>query len=175
MNNKSQNHALLKYICHFVDDLLKEVLERRCDLNDFFYLPGLPVLDEELKTSLTYNASFPQASSALCEQWQGLSEHLRSGDARKDSPRMLQLCYLYDIEELWLLALILTYVYQLEPKYEKTFFILQGDTGRKAPDVFLISAFAHYLGLEHSAMSLRCECRVKNELFELYSDGQLFL
>jgi len=88
---------------------------------------------------------------------------------------MLQLCYLYDIEEIWLLALIFTYVYQLEPKYEKAFLILQGDTGRRAPDVFLVSAFAHYLGIEHSVVDLRREGRVKNELFELQADGQLFL
>ena len=175
MSNENSNRALLQYICRFAEDLLKSVLQERCNLGTPFYLPGLPLLDEELIKAFEDRDSFPEAPIELRKRWKGLYEHLTTSDVLDDSPRMIQLCYLYGLEEIWLLAVILSYAYQLEPKFQKTFAVLQGDSGRKGPDIYIISALAHYLNIEHSDVSLRMEDRAKRELFEATVDGQLFL
>ena len=48
MNKKNNNDSILNGVCEFVNHLLKEVLAKRCDFKELFYLPGLPVMDEEL-------------------------------------------------------------------------------------------------------------------------------
>lgn len=169
------NELLLQSICKFADSMLKEVLERRSQLNYEFYLPGMPVTDEELVNSLSNTMIYSRSSSELKEKWQELLKVITVDYVDRESPRMMQLCYLYGLKEIWILAVIITYVYQVDSKYEKAILMLQGDSGRKRPDVFLINALAYYLGIDCKMSELIAQSRVKNELFETLLDGQLLI
>ena len=169
------NELLLQSICKFADSMLKEVLERRSKQDNEFYLPGMPVTDEELVDSLSNTMIYSRSSSEIKEKWQELLKALTSDYVDRESPRMMQLCYLYELKEIWILAVIITYVYQMDSKYEKAILMLQGDSGRKRPDVFLINALAYYLGIDCKMSELVAQSKVKNELFETLLDGQFLL
>lgn len=175
MIKDNSNHIFLQCVCDFADSLLKEVLIRRSELKNNFYLPGMPVTDEELVPSLSDNVAFARASVDLNRKWQELIQLLKMDNVDEDSPRMIQLCYLYDLKELWIFVLIITYVYRVDSKYEKAFLMLQGDSGRRKPDVFLINALAYYMGIDCQMTELIAESRAKNELFETLIDEQFSL
>ena len=62
MNKKNNNDSILNGVCEFVNHLLKEVLAKRCDFKELFYLPGLPVMDEELIFSMTEGLNYAQST-----------------------------------------------------------------------------------------------------------------
>ena len=166
MNKKNNNDSILNGVCEFVNHLLKEVLAKRCDFKELFYLPGLPVMDEELIFSMTEGLNYGQSTSTLKNMWKSLLEVIKTNEVDTDSSRMTQLCYLYELNELWIFSIVITYAYRCAPKYEKSFLILQGDTKKSKPDAFLICALAHYIGIEYDVTQLITDSRIKNELFE---------
>lgn len=175
MNKKDDNHSILNGVCEFVNLLLKEVLDKRCDFKELFYLPGLPVMEEELIFSMTEGLNYAQSTSTLKNMWKSLLEVIKTNEVDTDSSRMTQLCYLYELNELWIFSIVITYAYRCAPKYEKSFLLLQGDTKRSKPDAFLICALAHYIGIEYDVTQLITDSRIKNELFENLYDSQFCL
>ena len=111
----------LDKVCSFAEELLKEVLEQRCNPKRDFYLPGLPVTDGELLSSLSEDRMLPKASESLHRKWEEIMEEAEFLGIGQNSPRLLQLFYLYNLNEVWRLALLLSFVYKWEPKYEKAF------------------------------------------------------
>jgi tRNA A37 threonylcarbamoyladenosine biosynthesis protein TsaE len=91
--------------------------------------------------------------------------------------RLPKLCRLYQLDEVRFLAVVLAFARQLDPKYEKAILMLQGDSGRRGVDPFLLRALAEYLkiGDEQSLLSFSGASRRKEALFEVREDTQLFL
>ena len=174
---EEKNRMFLEKVYSFADCLLKEVLEKRCNPEFYFYLPGLPVTDEELLQALSENKNFPKAGEHVQKRWEELMKEVRTSSIGQDSPRLLQLFYLYNLDELWCLAVILSFVCRGEPKYKKAFLILQGDSVRKEVDIFLVQALARYLGIAgwEKTIQLCTKNRRKRDLFNDLSDGEVNL
>lgn len=172
---RQRNKRLISGIYAFADALLGELLERRCDPVSGFYLSGLPLMEKELLPVLLEEKSSACASASVLEAWEAVKKALQAETVSRDMPRMIQLCWLYDMDELWTLAVILAFVQRSAPKYEKVFALLQGDSGRIGLDVFLAEAIAAYLQIEADAAQLLAESRRKAELFEERENGELFL
>ncbi len=172
-----ENGQLLQDICTFSDFLLHEILERRCDPENRFYLSGLPVTNQELLQVLTPFPPQGSATSELLALWEGLRDMLMAEPVSEDAPRLLKLRRLYRLDALWMLAVVLAFVGQSDPKYRKAFLILQGDSGSTGPDLSLVRAIAGYLGLEagKSMLRLASDCREKADLFERREDAGLIL
>ena len=132
-----------------------------------FHLPCLPVTDSELLHSLQPAQPIAKASVQLQEHWEALSKMLQKEAVYRDTPRMVQLCWLYRMEPAWVLATVLAFIHSSAPKYEKAFSILQGDSGRRGADAFFISAIAAFLGMEIPVLTqLSVESRLRMDLFE---------
>lgn len=161
----------------FVDALLAEVLEQRSNLENEFYFPGFPVTDSEVLGVLQDVLLPLRASAKLLEAWEDVKEKMYLEEVSAISPRMIQLRWFYSLNPVWTLALLLAFVYEKDPKYEKAFLLLQGDSGRRGMDIFLVRALASYLGIEKEAMHAKLweESQVKAELFEESSKGELRL
>lgn len=174
---EENNRMFLEKVYRFADCLLKEVLEKRCNPEIHFYLPGLPVTDEELLPALAEYQNFPQAGEKVLRKWRELMDEVRTSFIGQSSPRLLQLFYIYDLDEVWCLAVIFSFVCRCESKYRKAICILQGDSGHKEPDIFLVQALAWYLGIEgkEGITQLGTENRKKRDLFENLSVGELKL
>lgn len=169
------NESLLNVLAGFADLLFHEVLTQRCDPEGLFCLPGLPVTNRELLGAFVTDRPHAEATHQLQDAWNRLLLCVmmeREGDLR-----LPKLCRLYQLDEVWVLALVLTVAHRLDPKYEKAILLLQGDSGRRGVDPFLVRALAEYLkiGNEESLLSLSGESRRKAELFETREDTQLFL
>jgi len=161
----------------FADALLAEVLEQRSNLENEFYLPGFPVTDSEV-LGVLQDVLFPLGASAeLLKAWEDMKKKLYIEEVSAISPRMVQIRWFYSLNPVWTLALLLAFVYEKDPKYEKTFLLLQGDSGRKGMDIFLVGALASYLGIENEAMHAKLweESQIKAELFVESSKGELRL
>ena len=159
-----------------IDALLAEVLEQRSDLGNEYYLPGFPVTDSEV-LGVLQNILLPlQASDELLEAWEGLQE-MYTEEVNALSPRMVQLGWLYSLNPVWRLALLLTFAYEKDPKYEKAFLLLQGDSGRKGVDLYLVEALSTYLGIqtETTQTELLKESQTKAEIFEESSKREVRL
>jgi len=173
---KQNNDFFLEQMTRFADQLLGELLQQRCDPEKKFYLPCLPVTDEELLGSLQAAQPAAKASQTLQENWKFLSEFLQSEMVYEHTPRMVQLCWLYRMSPAWVLAAVLAFIHRSAPKYEKAFSLLQGDSGRRGTDVFLVSAIAAFLGMETSVLTeLSAENRLRMDLFEENDYGELRL
>lgn len=172
---RQKNKRLLSGIYAFADALLGEILERRCDPESGFYLQGLPLMEKELLSALQQDRASACASVSVLEAWNAVKNALQAETVSRDMPRMIQLCWLYGMDELWILAVILAFVQRSAPKYEKVFALLQGDSGRMGLDVFLTEAMVAYLQIEADAAQLLAESRRKTELFEERENGELFL
>ena len=169
------NKTVLQHICDFADDLLKKVIEQRCNPNEFFYLPGMAVMDEELLGSLAYSQENKQISSDLQKQWFIISESLKMETVNRNSSRMAQLCYLYEPEELCFFAICMTFVYSCDPKYKKAFGILQGTIQEKGIDIFLLCALAQFVGIECNVTQFQVMNKMRNELFETFDDRYIIM
>lgn len=171
------NRMFLEKVCDFADELLKEVLQKRCNPEVAFYLPGLAVTDEELMMTLSENRTFPRAGEKVHKIWEALMEEVRTTPVESSSPRLLQLFYRYNLDETWCFAVIFSFVCRWEPKYKKALLILQGDRGYQEADAFLIQALARYLGIEsrESAVPLWIKSRKKRDLFQQLPTGELKL
>ena len=174
---EEKNRMFLEKVYSFADCLLEEVLERRCNPQKHFYLPGLPVTDEELLQALSEKQNFPKAGEEVYRKWMELMKEVKTSLIGQSSPRLLQLFYMYDLDEVWSLAVILSFVLRSEPKYKKAFLILLGDSGHKEIDVFLVQALAWYLGIEsgEGIAQLGAKNRRKRDLFADLSEGELKL
>lgn len=172
-----ENEQLIQSIYVFADLLLKEILEQRCDPENRFYLPGLPVTNQELLYVLAPVQPEVNVNPGLRSLWEELSDTLMTEDVYEDAPRLLKLRWLYRLDEVWLLAVVLAFIEQSDPKYKKAFLVLQGDSGNKGLDLSLVKAFAGYLGIaaDKSMMRLASDCREKADLFERREDSQLIL
>ena len=171
------NEAYLEELYAFADHLLREILDRRCDPDSRFYLPGLPVTNSELLGVLG-SAPLPAAASeAVRSMWDGLMLTALTENVCESAPLLLRLRWLYNLDEVWMLALVLAFARRSDPKYEKSIAILQGDSGRSGVDVFLVKAVAEYLGLETKdcILKLTADSRAKSDLFEIREDTQLIL
>ena len=171
------NEAFLEGLYAFADHLLREILDQRCDPEERFYLPGLPVTNRELLGTLG-NTTRPAAASApVRSMWDGLMLTPLTENLYESAPLLLRLRWLYQLDEVWMLALVLAFVRRSDPKYEKSIAILQGDSGRSGVDVFLVKAIAEYLGLETGGCipKLTADSRAKSDLFEIREDTQLIL
>ena len=161
----------------FIDALLAEVLKERSNLENEYYLPGVPVTDSEV-LGVLQDTYFPlKASSGLWELWEELQEEMDTEGVGEFSTRMLKLCWFYSLNPVWCLAVLITFFYEKDPKYEKVFSLLQGDSGRKGIDLFLIGALANYLkiGTETLRAELWKESQTKAELFEESAKGEMRL
>ena len=178
LDNASQrNQQFLRDVFTFADQLLREILEQRCDPAVAFYLPGFPVTNAELISSLSPSPVVPEASDSLRAAWADLLSFQSEEPISEDSPRLLQLLWLYGLDELWVLTLLLAFVQRSDPKYEKVFRVLQGDSGRGGLDTSMAGAFAAYLaiGTPEEARTLTCDSRKRTDLFEVRRDGELVL
>jgi len=176
IQGRQNNDQFLEYVTSFADLLLLELLQERCDPESGFHLPWLPVTDSELIHSLQPALPVTKASVQLREKWTALSEMLQIETVYQDTPRLVQLCWLYRMSPAWVLATVLAFIHRSAPKYEKAFALLQGDSGRRGTDVFLISAIAAFLGMEEPVMpQLSVESRLRMDLFEESDRGELLL
>lgn len=169
------NDSLLRELAEFADLLFKELLTQRCDPEELFYLPGLPVTNRELLASMVTNRSYAKAPRRLCDAWAQLFRSVSADEG--EQPRLSKLCRIYRLNEVWALAVVLSLAYQLDPKYQKAVSALQGDSGRKGIDCSLVRAMAAYLQIrdENGILALTVESRTKSALFEDSNDSQLFL
>lgn len=168
------DEELLKELSAFADLFFKEVLTQRCDPEGMFFLPGLPVTNRELLGSMVTDKTTAEATFQLKNAWNHLILAIKT--EQLSDLRLPKLCRLYQLDEMWILALLLGFVQRLDPKYDKAILMLQGDSGRKAADPFLVRALAAYLGIDNSGeFELSCESRKKAELFETGEDTQLVL
>ena len=177
LKKENMNMDFLNQAEAFVDVLLAEVLEQRSNLENEFYLPGFPVTDSEV-LGVLQDVLFPlRASQELLEMWKEVQEKMYTKEVSAMSPWIVQLRWFYSLNPVWTLALLLACVYENDPKYEKAFLLLQGDSGRKGLDIFLVGALASYLGVEDATMQaeLWMESQTKAELFEESSKGELRL
>ena len=175
--DENENIDFLNQAEEFTDALLAEVLKERSNLENEYYLSGVPVTDSEV-LGVLQDAYFPlKASSAISELWEELLEEMKTEDVDEFSTRMVKLCWFYSLNPVWCLAVLLTFFYEKDPKYEKVFSLLQGDSGRKGIDLFLIGALANYLelGTETLRAELWKESRTKAELFEESAKGEMHL
>lgn len=174
-----ENGELLQSIYTFSDFLLHEILEQRCNPESGFYLPGLPVTNQELLKALAPFRLPEQenATQGLLALWRKLRDVLMAEAVNEDAPRLLKLRRVYCLDELWTLAVVLAFARQSDPKYRKAFLILQGDSGSTGVDVSMLKVFAEYLGLEtgKSMLRLASDCREKADLFERREDAGLIL
>lgn len=172
-----ENGQLINNIYTFADLLLKEILEQRCDPDSRFYLPGMQVMNQELFDALSPFQPEARVTPGLHTMWEELLHTLMSEEVYDDAPRLLKLRWLYHLDEVWLLTVILSFIGQSDPRYRKAFLVLQGDSGVKGVDVFLVKVFAKYLGIsdEGSLIELYNDSRTKADLFELREDSQLIL
>ena len=134
------NEAFLQELISFADLLFREVLTQRCDPEGMFYLPGLPVTNRELLTALVERRYKAEATRQLKDAWNQLFLTIFS-EGEKDL-RLPRICQIYQLNEMEILTLVLTFVQQLDPKYEKAILVLQGDSGRRVLDSFLLKALA---------------------------------
>lgn len=175
--NKSlqTNESVLLKLTEFADLLFREVLTQRCDPEGMFYLPGLPVTSSELLASMVTDRPHANATHQLKDAW----NHLRLSLLKDENEglRLPKLCRLYQLDEVWILALVLAFVQRLEPKYEKAVLMLQGDSGKRGVTHSLVRAMAAYLETENesSLLTLFGESRTRSVLFEDREDRQLFL
>lgn len=172
---RQRNKRFLSGIYAFADALLGEILKRRCNPEGEFYLQGLPLLEKELLSALMEEKPSACASASVLDSWNAVKKAMQADSVSSDMPRMIQLCWLYGLDEIWILAVILAFVQSSAPKYEKVFALLQGDSGRRGVDVFLIEAVSSYLQVEADAIQLLSESRRKTELFEEREEGEFFL
>lgn len=172
-----ENKELIDSIYTFADFLLKEILEQRCDPDTRFYLPGLQVMNQELLDALTPDQPEVNATPGLRAMWEGLLQTLMSEEVYDDAPRLLKLRWLYRLDEVWLLAVMLAFIEQSDPKYRKAFLVLQGDSGNKGVDIFLVKVFAKYLGIaeDECVVQLASDSRKKADLFDQREDSLLVL
>ena len=133
-----ENEQLIQSIYVFADLLLKEILEQRCDPDNRFYLPGLPVTNQELLYVLTPVPPEVNVDPGLRSLWEELLNILMTENVYEDAPRLLKLRWLYRLDEVWLLAVVLAFIEQSDPKYKKAFLVLQGDSGNKGLDLSLV-------------------------------------
>lgn len=171
------NDQLLNRIYAFADCLLKEVLEQRSDPDIEFYLPGLAVTNGELLDVLALDRSGAKALPELRAQWEGLLLTLMTETVYESATRLLKLRWLYQLDEVWVLAVILAFVHRSDPKYKKAISVLQGDSESSGVDIFLVRALAAYLGImdaEH-VFFLDLDSRKKEDLFEQREDSVLIL
>ena len=164
--DENENIDFLNQAEEFTDALLAEVLKERSDLENEYYLPGVPVTDSEV-LGVLQDAYFQlKASSGISELWEELLEEMETEDVDESSTRMVKLRWFYSLDAVWSLAVLLTFFYEKDPKYEKVFSLLQGDSGRRGIDLFLIGALVKYLGIETETLraELWKESRIKTEL-----------
>lgn len=177
LQKENRNMDVLNQIETFVDALLAEVLEQRSNLENEFYLPGFPVTDSEVLGVLQDVLLPLRVSDELLEMWEKVQEKMYTEEISTLSPRMVRLRWFYHLNPVWSLAVLLSFVYEKDPKYDKAFLLLQGDSGRKGVDLFLIKALAAYLGIqtETTQAELLKESQTKAELFEESPKGELKL
>lgn len=177
LQKENMNMDFLNQAEEFVDALLAEVLEQRSNLENEFYLPGFPVTDSEVLGVLQDVLLPLQASDELLKAWEDVQEEMYTKEVNTLSPRMVQLRWFYSLNPVWSLTVLLSFVYERDPKYEKAFLLLQGDSGRKGVDLFLIGAMAAYLGIqtETTQAELLKESQTKAEIFEESPKGELKL
>ena len=161
----------------FADRLFREVLEQRCEPDGGFYLPGLEVANQELLRVLSPGMPEPTATTELRTQWEQMQLMVMSDDVYADAPRLQKLRWLYRLDELWVLAVVLAFAHQSDPKYRKAVCVLQGDSGNEGIALSLVKALAVYLGLADAGgvMRLLSDCREKEDLFEWREDTLLIL
>lgn len=169
------NKTVLQQICDFADMLLKKVLEERCNPNEFFYLPGMAVLDEELLGSLSYSKKDKRISTDLQKRWIIILDSIVKENVDRNSSRMAQLYYLYEPKEIWLFAICMTFVYSSDPKYKKAFSILQRNIHEKGIDAFLLCALAQFIGIECDVTQFQITNKMRNELFETSTEGYILM
>ena len=100
----------------FADLLFREVLEQRCEPDGGFYLPGLEVANQELLRVLSPGMPEPTATTELRTQWEQMQLMVMSDDVYADAPRLQKLRWLYRLDELWVLAVVLAFAHQSDPK-----------------------------------------------------------
>ena len=160
----------------FADLLFREVLEQRCEPDGGFYLPGLEVANQELLRVLSPGMPEPTATTGLRVQWERVLFMMMSDDVYADAPRLQKLRWLYRMDEIWVLAVVLAFVHRSDPKYRKAICVLQGDSGNTGVDLTLIKALAAYLGLaDRDGVRLISDSREKQDLFESREDSLLIL
>lgn len=177
LQDENENSVFFSQAEKFIDALWAEVLKERSNLENEYYLPGVPVTDSEV-LGVLQDAYFPlKASSGLLELWEELLEEMDTQELGESSTRMVKLRWFYSLDPVWCLAVLLTFFYEKDPKYEKAFLLLQGDSGRIGVDLFLIGALAAYLELrtETFMADLWRESQVKAELFEESAKGEVRL
>ena len=177
LQDENENIEFFYQAEEFIDALLAEVLKERSHLENEYYLPGVPVTDSEV-LGVLQDAYFPlKASNGILELWEELQEEMDTEGVGEFSTRMVKLRWFYSLHPVWCLAVLITFFYEKDPKYEKVFLLLQGDSGRKGVDLFLIGALATYLGLgtENLRAELWRESQVKAELFTESSKGEMRL
>ena len=177
LQKANMNKEFISQAEFFVDALLAEVLEQRGELENEFYLPGFPVTDSEILGVLQDCLLPIKGSYELLTAWEEVREKVNTKEVSTISPRMVQLRWFYSLDPVWTLALLLTFVYEKDPKYDKAFLLLQGDSGRKGVDIFLVGALASYLGMDSDTIHVKLwkESQVKAELFEESAKGELRL
>lgn len=170
---RERDEGARREITAFADQLLRELLAQRCDPEGLFYLPGLPVTNRELLAALVTDRRSAEASSQLSSEW----NRLLLTALRESDLRLSKIVRLYQMDEVWILALVLTLAQRLDPKYEKAIRLLQGDSGRRGVDPSLLRALAGYLGIEtvDSLARLFDPGGRGAELFEHGENGELFL
>lgn len=161
----------------FADLLLKEILEQRCDPDGGFYLPGLAVANNELLQVLTPYLPDAHASEELQSGWNELLRTMMSDDVCADGPRLQKLRWLYRLDGVWLLAVVLAFVHRSDPKYQKAVAVLQENAESRGVDFFVVKAIAKYLKIadDEDAARLLSDCREKEDLFERREDSLLIL
>lgn len=177
LQDENENIVFFKQAENFIDALLAEVLKERSNLENEYYLPGAPVTDSEV-LGVLQDAYFPlRASSSLSELWEELLEEMGTQEVGEFSTQMVKLRWFYSLEPVWCLAVLLTFFHEKDPKYKKVFSLLQGDSGRKGVDLFLIGALAAYLelGTDTFMADIWRESQTKAELFEESAKGELRL
>ncbi len=161
----------------FADFLFREVLEQRCEPDGGFYLPGLEVTNQELLRVLSPGMPEATATTELRVQWERVLLTVMADDVYADAPRLQKLRWLYRLDEIWVLAVVLAFVHQSDPKYRKAICVLQGDSGNEGLDLSLIHALATYLDIadDGNVVRLLADCREKQDLFEPDQDSLLIL
>ena len=177
LQDENENMDFLNQAEEFVDELLAEVLQQRSNLENEYYLPGVPVTDSEV-LGVLQDAYFPlKASSGLLDLWEELLEEMETEDVGEFSTHMVKLRWFYSLDAVWSLVVLLTFFYEKDPKYEKVFSLLQGDSGRIGVDLFLIGALSAYLGIETEILKAELwkESQTKAELFVESAKGEIRL
>lgn len=121
----------------FADLLLKEILDQRCEPDSGFYLPGLAVANSELLQVLTPHLKDAHASEGLQSGWNELLRTMMSDDVYENGFRLQKLRWLYRLDGIWLLAVVLAFVHRSDPKYQKAVAVLQENAESRGVDFLL--------------------------------------